>query len=114
MRRLALAAILSGGLSFSAVAEVTGNDWKDYCAAGQQTPKYALCVGYFSGSMDGIRLMQKTTGTIILCEPPTGVTVPQWVAIIDQYLDRHPEQLHFAAASLIPKIVNAAFPCQAR
>ena len=115
MRRIVLAAILSGGLLGSAEAEVTGNDWKDFCAAeGEQTPKYALCVGYLSGSMDGIRFMQKATGAIVLCEAPNGVSIPQWVAIIRRYLDRHPEQLHFGAASLVPKIVNGAFPCQGR
>lgn len=112
MRRLLVAALISGGFANSALAEVTGNDWKDYCAAGEQTPKHALCVGYLSGSLDGIRLMQKTTGTIILCEPPQGVTIPQWIAIIRRYLDQHPDQLHLVAASLVPKLVNGAFPCQ--
>ena len=112
MRRVAIGALIFCAATNGAVAQVTGNDWKDYCLAGEQTPKYAMCVGYLSGSLDGIRLMQKATGTIILCEPPNGVTIPQWVAVITKYLDQHPEQLHFAAASLVPKIMNGAFPCK--
>jgi hypothetical protein len=102
------------GLTCSAVAQMTGNDWKEYCAVSEHTEKFGMCLGYFSGSLDGIRLMQKMTGAIILCEPPTGVTVPQWAAIIMQYLNQHPEQLHYAAASLVPKIVNSAFPCKSQ
>jgi hypothetical protein len=112
MRRTAFAILIFCTIASGAVAQVTGNDWKDYCSAGEPTPKYAMCVGYLSGSLDGIRLMQKATGTIILCEPPNGVTIAQWVAIITKYLNEHPEQLHFAASSLVPKIVNGAFPCK--
>jgi hypothetical protein len=112
MRYITFAILFFCSAATSAVAEVTGNDWKEYCAADEKTPKYAMCVGYLSGTLDGIRLMQKTTGSIMLCEPPNGVTIPQWVAIIRRYLDQHPEQLHFAAASLVPKIVNGAFPCK--
>jgi hypothetical protein len=103
MRRCVFAVLISGCFTTSALAQVTGNDWKDYCAAGEQTPKYALCVGFLSGSMDGIRLMQKATGTTILCEPPTSVTVPQWVAVIRRYLDQHPEQLHLLLRRLSPR-----------
>lgn len=112
MRRLAFAALLFCSATTPVIAEMTGNDWKEYCAADEQTPKYALCVGYLSGTLDGIRLMQRTSGSIILCEPPNSVTIPQWVAIIRRYFDQHPEQLHFVAASLVPKIVNSAFPCK--
>jgi hypothetical protein len=114
MRRLILVGLTSCFLTSGAFAQVTGNDWKDYCNAPEHTEKYAMCLGYFSGSLDGIRLMERTTGAIILCEPPAGVTVPQLIAIIRRYLDQHPEQLHFAAASIVPKIVNEAFPCQSR
>jgi hypothetical protein len=98
--------------SNAACAELTGNDWLDACNNAESTPKYAMCVGYLSGTLDGIRLMQKATGTIILCEPPQGITLAQWVAIIRKYLNDHPEQLHYMAASIIPGIVKQAFPCQ--
>lgn len=93
-------------------AEVTGNDWKSFCLSEEQTQNYAICVGYLMGALDGIRFMQKATGAVVLCEAPNGVTIPQWVAIIRKYLDQHPEQLHFAASSLVPKIANGAFPCK--
>ncbi len=96
----------------SALAEMTGNDWLDLCNNGETTGKYAMCVGYLSGALDGIRFMQKATGSVVLCEPPQGVTIPQWVAIIRKYLGDHPEQLHYEAASIVPAIVKWAFPCQ--
>ena len=78
MRTLILAALISNAFADCSLAEVTGDHWMDYCAAiGEQTPKYALCVGYLSGALDGIRFMQKVTGTIILCEPPDGVSISQ-------------------------------------
>jgi hypothetical protein len=51
---------------------VTGNDWKEWFDGADQTPKAAMCFGFFSGSLDRIRLMQKTTGAIIVCDVPQG------------------------------------------
>ena len=74
----------------------------------------SICIGYLIGALDTSRWIAAVSETrITVCDVPSGVTIPQLVALMRRYLDQHPENLHLTGASLIPHIINEAFPCGA-
>lgn len=106
------ALVLSSTLTQPALAYLTGNDYKEYCTAEQHLPKSGACLGYFVGFVDTIRLLEHTLGSKVLCDIPIEITPAQLRAMILGYMDKHPERLHWNAATIILNMMNEAFPCE--
>jgi hypothetical protein len=111
MKRALLAALAILCAANPARADFTGNDLKSYCACPLQSPSGGLCMGYFAGALDSMRVFNRVAmGGQLICEPP-GVTGDQLVVIAKKYIADHPNSLKDQAASLIITAVSDAFPC---
>jgi hypothetical protein len=112
MQRLLIAAALCL-LATGAKADFTGNELKGYCEYWpRQTDSTIMCMGYMIGSLDTIRGFNKTVfHGAQYCEPQ-GFTYDQLAAMLQKYLEDHPQNLQLAASSLILNMLTEAFPCQ--
>ncbi len=94
----------------------SGNYLHDSC---QSDNNFGFCLGYISGVIDGgmrEEIKQKKMSQIIIrphwlvCVPHEA-TIGQLVDVVKAFLEKHPEDRHFNAASLIGKALNKAFSC---
>jgi hypothetical protein len=75
----------------------------------QATNEFGRCLGFIVGISDASQCGDPTWG--FAAKLPTGVTSGQAVKIATKYLNEHLEELHLAAASLVAKALQDAFPC---
>jgi hypothetical protein len=105
---IALAALVS--FQGTALADMSGNELKKYCAGPTGGVAWGICVGFVSGSKQSWDLAGQLHGPRLFCEPK-GVTGDQFIAMTRKYLAANPEQLHYPAAGILFSMVEAAFPC---
>jgi hypothetical protein len=74
--------------------------------------KATKCVIYVGGVVDGYRLAAWDGAKLPFCLPED-VGYNQLGLIVQQYLSKHPEDLHKPSAILIRSAVIDAFPCEA-
>jgi hypothetical protein len=88
----------------------TGNDLWSKCTSKDGVFDRAICDGYVAAISEAMG-------------PPNGVydfracfpersTRGQLVDVVKQYLDRHPEQRHLPAVTLVANALATAFPCK--
>jgi hypothetical protein len=84
---------------------------------GRGTPQQAydsgFCQGFVVGALDAIGLEQLTDDTRFarLCFPPR-LDQKDAAEIVAIYLERHPEQRHQAAYTLVRMALAQSFPCK--
>jgi hypothetical protein len=67
-----------------------------------------ICIGYVTGAVDAAVLFGWKAGC---SDHPGPVEAGQFVDIVVNYLNKHPEKRHFDASGLVLDAVNEAFPC---
>jgi len=91
---------------------MTGNTLKPYCE-GERSFDVALCLGCTLAQVD-VMLRFQYSGQIYgpndFCVPKE-VTRGQLKAVVEKYLQDHPEQLHMGASTLVEWSILGAFPC---
>ena len=99
-----------------AEALYTGKDLYDLCATPNGDIREGLCRGYVAGIYDGSSLLKTPLVHAYLgrrwCMPKSQADLSQLVAIIQKWLETHPEQWHQGAASIIATALLQAFPCK--
>ena len=70
---------------------------------------HGYCVGFIKGIADAMN--DNPLNGFKACLPP-GLIVTQITGIVRQFLNAHPESLHFAASGLVALSLATAFPCQ--
>lgn len=108
MRRFAVLLALLLALSGEARASMLdGNklfqECKENFAAAQ-----AYCMAYITGVFDALE--DNSIGGFRSCPP--GVSVRQIRDVAVQWLERHPQHRHLAAAGLVAAALAEAFPCR--
>lgn len=66
-----------------------------------------MFMGYVAGVFDTYSMQ----GNRNIC-PDTGMSVGMASDAVMQYLNEHPEQLHYSAPSVIMLALSSAFPCE--
>jgi hypothetical protein len=89
----------------------TGNSLFEKCSASRDTPYYAACLGYVTGVVDTLNMMQGLNLGTAVCVP-NGATVSQIVDVVAQRLRDHPEARHYAAAFQALLALRQSFPCK--
>ena len=92
----------------------TGNSLKADCDMGDTKDASGFlvrgyCVGYIKGIADAMN--GDSLSGFRACMP-SGLIVSQVVGIVRQYMNTHPESLHFAASGLVALSFATAFPCR--
>jgi len=108
-------------ISFSSLAQRTGNDVLNDCpivydtsnaASPQQLFSGMDCVGYIAGINDMAALMQGLNKTNLYCLPKKqGLETGQILRVFLKWLQEHPETLHESARSLFISAMKDNFPC---
>ncbi|HEJ9093844.1 Rap1a/Tai family immunity protein [Serratia odorifera] len=78
---------------------------------GTATVAQALDGGMFMGYVAGVFDTYSMQGNRNIC-PDTGMSVGMASDAVMQYLNEHPEQLHYSAPSVIMLALSSAFPCE--
>jgi hypothetical protein len=95
-----------------------GNELLQYCTESSPgdpvgTAKSAWCVGYLLGIDDMRRFSTSLPNRPTDCRPE-GVTMVQVKRIVVDYLQEHPEELHYSSVVLVHNALKHAFPCTAQ
>ncbi len=69
----------------------------------------AACTFYVAGIIDYAGMAPG--GNRLFCLPPSGISREQVVRIYLRHLDRHPEDLHYTARTILIVAMRTAFPC---
>ncbi|CAI0815540.1 MULTISPECIES: Rap1a/Tai family immunity protein [Serratia] len=77
---------------------------------GSATVAEALDAGMFMGYVAGVFDTFSMQGNRSIC-PEAGMSVGTASDAVMQYLNEHPEQLHYSAPSVIMLALTAAYPC---
>ena len=88
----------------------SGNDLWSRCS-GKGDLNIGLCGGFVVGITDA---MMGSGGGISgrrACIP-LSVLVEQITDVVKRYLEQHPEQRHYSAASLVAQALSETFPCK--
>lgn len=94
--------------SGSASAQLwSGNDYTETCTQEPDDYKSSVCSAFVIG------IAQAGRSNRIFCIPAT-VTNGQTLAIVNEYINDHPEERHIAASDLVVTSLIEAFPCQAK
>jgi len=111
MKKVLLAIALATGAG-NALA-LSGNDLLEYARAREGNLEISINVlrgGVWIGFIHG------TAATLMEIDPrvclPTGSTNGQWAAVVKQYLEQNPAQLHRPAHNLVREALQRAFPCR--
>jgi Ssp1 endopeptidase immunity protein Rap1a len=67
---------------------------------------------YVSGVVDTQLISQKLEGTRPKWCQPEGMILLQYFHVVGQYLERHPERLHYHRAQLVIESLQEAWPCR--
>ena len=86
----------------------TGNDLWSHCS-GKTAFDTGLCMGYVMGIADFMGTGIAIPG-LRACIP-SSVTAGQAQDVVKRYLEQHPEQLYYTAASIAIDALEEAFPC---
>lgn len=95
-----------------------GDDLKASCdgtAAGEpnaSTAEYLLCLGYLQGVVDTDATLAEWGETPRQACIPRGVTSSRLRQVFLQWLNEHPDQLRFSAASLALAAFSESWPCK--
>ena len=92
-------------------AWLTGGQLLEDCESENYFEK-GSCTGYIEGVDDSAVTLAHWEG---LAEPiciPGGVTSGQLRLVVMKHLNKHPEELHMTASSLVLKALFEAFPCE--
>jgi hypothetical protein len=91
----------------------TGNELWSLCTdtqGGVHGSGYWICLGYVQGIADAVDTPNGLSGWRA-CRPE-GATRGQLQDVVTRWLDQHPEQRHYSAATLVAKALAEAFPCK--
>jgi hypothetical protein len=72
----------------------------------QEVYDSGICTGFILGIASTLRVK----GDAVDWNPPSGVTPPQLMAIVQRYLSNHPESWTFGAVNLVKQAMKEAFP----
>jgi hypothetical protein len=95
-----------------------GTDLQASCdgtAAGEanaSTAEYLLCLGYLQGVIDTDATLAEWGETPRQACIPRGVTSSRLRQVFLQWLNAHPDQLRFSAASLALAAFSESWPCK--
>jgi hypothetical protein len=89
----------------------TGSEVKTFCSAAHTQPGALLCLGYVTGSVDTIKVLQDNRVLPKGICFPANATAEQYMSVVTNYLNAHPEKLQSRGESLIISAMTAAFPC---
>lgn len=78
--------------------------------SGEATVAEALNGGMFMGYVAGVFDTYSMQGNRNIC-PEAGISIGVATDAVMQYLNEHPEQLHYSAPSVIMLALTAAYPC---
>jgi hypothetical protein len=96
-------------LPFAALADFrNGNSLLEDCQAPAGAPGSIVCAGYVFAIAD-VQLYGDIGG-VRSCVP-ANVTGKQVIDVVTRYLQQHPEQRHYGAASLVAHALSENFPC---
>ncbi|CAI0693049.1 Uncharacterised protein [Serratia entomophila] len=98
----------AGFYSGSALLSETGGYVKN--KKGEATVAEALDGGMFMGYVAGVFDTYSMQGNRNIC-PDAGMSVGMAADAVMQYLNEHPEQLHYSAPSVIMLALSATYPC---
>ncbi len=70
------------------------------------------CIGYVSGMLDALAVMNWKGGSARVCLPANGLENNQAIRIIVKYLREHPEQLHESGRVSVVAAIGGAFLCK--
>jgi hypothetical protein len=119
MKRIRLMLLVLLLLSQWAWGSLKSNNLLNFCSEyfGGSTNVEAImqsgtCVGYVMGIIE-LHTSLKTQGHIAenLWCIPTAADNDQLIGTVFEYLETHPEQLHFSASTLVGTALVEAFPC---
>jgi hypothetical protein len=104
--RTVLTVVIALAFCQPALAYKSGNELLAQCSNRNDLFELGQCYGFIEGTLE--------TGNDgrTFCIPSRGVTHGQVYNIVTRYLERHPEQLRYFAATLVLVAVGIAFPCQ--
>ena len=88
----------------------SGNSLHALCSNPLNSPPGNSCGLYIIGAVDALLLAQDQQHRRDFC-PAQEVTTGQFVGIVKNYLDAHPETWQFSASSEIFVALKRAFPC---
>lgn len=95
---------------------INGRELLDHCVQAQDKVKTAnhdagRCFGFISGVTDLYDILISEAIVKPTYCPPHNVTLIQMVNVVVEYLQKHPEDLHYSASSLVMAAYAEAFPC---
>ncbi len=95
---------------------ISGSQLLDYCLQARDKERTASheagrCFGFISGVTD-LHDILISEGIVkpSYC-PPGNVSLIRMVNVVVEYLQQHPEDLHYSASSLVMAAYADAFPC---
>jgi len=88
----------------------TGNGLLQSCTNESDRFAYPLCLGYISGAVQQLQLLQMLQPKQFACIP-TGVTNGQIVDVVVKYLRDHPENRQWSASFFVTNALVTAWPC---
>jgi hypothetical protein len=93
----------------------SGDNLSRYCVSeGRENPfnrDSTLCIGLLHGYVSGFKFAYETTNTKKLFCEPEDMSAQQMMKIMNKYLRKHPEKLHFKYGPLFLEALIEAFPC---
>ena len=102
--------IVAGGVALGfcgpALAYKNGYELRAQCSNKNDLFNLGLCYGFIMGTIE-VGNDGKT-----FCIPSRGITNGMIYDIVIRYLDAHPDELRFYAATLVMVAVGAVFPCR--
>ena len=91
-------------------ADMGGNQLYEMCSQRNNNLEQYGCLYYIVGVTDGVKTERHPSISTQFCIP-NGVTNGQLTDIAFLWLQKHPEQRHYTAASDVIVALTEAFPC---
>jgi len=89
----------------------TGADLHQACGADSAAQDQLICLSYLKGFIQGISIIEIVANKRFLCLPESGGTLGQDKAVVQKYLDDHPDEWHKPSSLLVYFALAKAFPC---
>ena len=113
-----LLVVTSMFMASPAMAEgfINGRELLGHCVQAQDKVKTAnhdagRCFGFISGVTDLYDILISEAIVKPTYCPPHNVSLIQMINVVVEYLQKHPEDLHYSASSLVMGAYVEAFPC---
>jgi len=95
---------------------INGNELLDHCIQAQDKARTAnhdagRCFGFISGVTDLYDILISEAIVKPTYCPQPNVSLIQMINVVVEYLQKHPEDLHYSASSLVMGAYAEAFPC---